>query len=88
VLRVLAAFERVVISLKLVEFGEVFPDVEQLIDERMFLVAEFQKFARPDFFNRAEHLDNQHAVIRDDGAAAFTDDVGCGTFSALQTSAM
>ena len=41
----------------------------------MLVVAEFQKFAGPDFFNRAEHLDNQHAVMRDDGAAAFADDV-------------
>ena len=34
-----------------------------------------EKFAGADFFNRAEHFHNQHAVVRDDGAAAFADDV-------------
>ena len=35
----------------------------------------FENVAGPDFFNRAEHFDDQHAVMRDDGAAAFADDV-------------
>ena len=46
-----------------------------LSDERMFVVAEFQKFTGPDFFNRSKHLNDQHAVMRDDGASAFADDV-------------
>jgi hypothetical protein len=30
--------------------------------------------AGPDFFDRAEDLDDEHAVMRDDGAAALADD--------------
>ena len=39
VLRVLAAFLRVVIGLQLVQLGEVLLDVEQLADERMLVLA-------------------------------------------------
>ena len=54
---------------------EIFFDVEQLADERVFAVAVFEGVARTDFFNRAKHFHDQHAVMRDDGAAAFADDV-------------
>jgi hypothetical protein len=88
VLRVLAAFERVVVGFELVQLAEVLFDVEQLADQRVFVVAVFQKFAGPDFLDRAKHLDDQDAVMRNDGAAAFADEVRVRHFSALHTSAM
>jgi hypothetical protein len=48
----------------------------------------YERLARAEFGDRAEHLDDEHAVMRHDRPAALADDVGCGTFSALQTSAM
>jgi hypothetical protein len=74
-LRVFLAFLRVVIGLQLVELGKIFADVEQLLHERMLGVAVFQKIAGTDFLNRAKHFHDQHAVVGDDGAAAFADDV-------------
>ena len=75
VLGVLLALQRVVIGLQLVQLRQVLPDVEQLLHQRVLVLAVFGTFAGPDFLDRAEHLDDQHAVVGDDGAAAFADDV-------------
>ena len=37
-----------------------------------------QRKAGANFFNRAEHLDDQHAMVRDDGASAFADNFRVG----------
>ena len=62
-------------GLKLVQLVQIFFDVQQLAHQRMLAVAVLKKIAGPDLFNRSEHFHDQHAVMRDDGAAAFTDDV-------------
>ena len=41
----------------------------------VLVVAVFEIVERADFFDGAEDLDHQHAVMGDDGAAAFADDV-------------
>lgn len=74
--------------LELVPSGEVGPHVEQLPDDLVLLVAvgEVQRWGR--LVYGPEHLDDQDAVVGDEGASALADDVRMRHPSALQTSAM
>src|SRR3989441_1129509 len=80
IVRVLAAFERIVVGLELVQLANVLLDVEQFLDQRVFVFAAGEFYVLPDFANGAEHFDDQHAVVRHEGAAAFADDVRVGHF--------
>ena len=61
--------------LELVETGKVSADVAQFAHERMFVFPALSLLVGANFFDRAEDLDHEHAVMGDDGAAAFADDI-------------
>ena len=75
VVRVLAAFQRVVVGFKLVQLAEVLFNIEQFLDQRVFVFGISEIHVGPDFGDGAEHLHDQNAVVRDEGAPAFADDV-------------
>ncbi len=75
VLRVFLPLQRVVIRLQLVQLKQVITDVDQLLHQRGIGLSAFGAFGQPAFFDRAENLHNQHAVMGDNCAATLADDV-------------
>ena len=77
---------RVVIALERVARAEVLVGLEQ-IDDRLLRFVGLDRLR--DLLlaegRDAEHVEDQHAVVRDDGAAALRHDVGCFTPSSLHT---
>src|ERR1022692_4190165 len=76
VLRVFLPLQRVVIRLQLVQLLQIIADVDQFLHQRRIGLSAFGAFGQPAFFDCAEHLHNQHAVMGDNCPTALADDVG------------
>jgi len=82
VMGIFLAFEGVVKGFELIKLGEVFADMEEFLDEGVIVVV-VSEVPAAEFFDGAEHFDDEDAMMSNDSSAAFADDIGVGDVFAL-----
>jgi hypothetical protein len=78
VLRFLPPVQRVVVSLQFVQLSDVLANVQQIAHQRVLVFPVGHCGVGAHFFDRADNLDHQHAVMRDNRPPAFADDLRMG----------